>query len=93
MALSSPRALGDLLRRHVSPTPFALPLGDMDIACGGASENRTAAGALGFGDNAGLFSLVTEEVAECGKLASVAPVIPTLRLWSETYHADLLLGV
>lgn len=87
------RALGNLFRGHVSPTPFALSLGDMNIACRGASEDRTAARAFRFGDHARLFSLMAEEVAKCGKLASVTSVIPTLRLWSETYDSNLLLGV
>lgn len=65
----------------------------MDIASRRSSKHRAATGALGLGDDAGFLALMPKEVAERREFAAVAPVVPALRLGSETDDAHLLFGI
>lgn len=49
---------------------------------------RAAFGTVRLGRSTRLLSLVSQEVAEGGELPPIAPVLPTLRLWSLVEHSD-----
>lgn len=52
-------------------------------------ELGTTVGAARLGGLSGLFTLVTQEIAECRELAAVAAVLPALGLGSALDHTDV----
>lgn len=82
-----------LLDRCLAASAFALALRNVDIASRRPGEHGAAARTLGLCDDAGLFALVAEEVAEGGEFAAVAAMVPALGLGSETDDAHLLFGI
>ena len=65
----------------------------MDVARGRACEHGSADRALGLGDHAGLFALVSQQVAEGREFSPVAAVVPALGSRARTDHPDLVLVV
>ena len=54
----------------------------MTVSRSGSSELSTTLRTVRFGRSSRLFSLVSQKVAECGELSTVASVFPALRLRS-----------
>lgn len=65
-------------------------MGEVAVPCRRSRELGPAVGADGLGGLARLFALVSKQVAEGGKLAPVAAVLPALRLRPALHHPDVV---
>lgn len=60
------------------PSILTLPLRDMDVPRSGPRKHSPANRTLSLSDRSRFLPLVSEEIAECWELPTVAPVVPAL---------------
>lgn len=78
-----------LLEVGVAPA-LAFLVRHVPVACRCSGELGSTSRTERFRRGARLLSLVTEEVAEGGKLPAIAPVVPTPRFWTSANNSNLL---